>query len=351
MDAITVLVTGTGAPGTKGTLYSLKNNSDNREIRIIGTDINEDVIGRYLCDEFYQIPRPSNIKYVLELSSICEKEDVDVLLPQNTAELPVLADHRQQFEAIGTRVVVSGKQSIKIANNKFELLRMAARIGVPVPGFSLVDNFETLTEQARKWGWPKLPVVVKPPVSHGMRGLRIIEEAIDLKDMFYSEKPSGIYLKMDNLHDMLGSCFPPLLVMEHLPGPEYTVDILNTGNIIVIPRRRDLIRSGVTFNGTIEKNKEIIEYSESLSREAGLKYAFGFQFKLDKDNVPKLLESNPRIQGTMILATLAGANIIYGAVKYALGETVPDFNVCWGTRIMRYWGGIGIRNDRFLGEL
>jgi len=351
MDDVTVLITGVGAPGIKGTLYSLKNNFDNRKIRTVGTDIKEDVVGKYLCDKFYQISKPSTEEYLSQLLSICEKESVDVLLPQNTAELLVLAEHKNDFENIGTIVAVSDRRSIEIANNKYNLMKIANKIGVPTPEFYLVDNFDDLIKYAKELGWPKQPIVVKPPTSNGMRGLRIIDESLDLKRMFYSEKPTGIYLKMEDLKNILGSSFPELLVMEFLPKDEYTVDVLNTGILTVIPRKRDLIKSGITFNGTVEKNEKIIEYSEKLGKEIGLKYAYGFQFKLDKNNVPKLLESNPRIQGTMVLSAFAGANIIYGAVKHALGEQVPEFDVKWGTRILRYWGGIGISEETVLASL
>ena len=90
MDALNILVTGAGAPGIKGTLYSLKNNFDDRKINLIGTDAKRDVIGKYLCDGFYRIPNASEIGYIEELSSICKKESIDVLLPQNTAELSIL---------------------------------------------------------------------------------------------------------------------------------------------------------------------------------------------------------------------------------------------------------------------
>ena len=256
MDDITVLVTGAGAPGIKGTLYSLENNLDNREIRTIGTDMNQAAVGRYLCDEFYQIPIASSNEYLSELLSICEKEGVDVLLPQNTAELATLAENRHRFEAVGTKVAVSSKESIEIANNKLKLMKMARGIGVPVPSFDLVDNLDDLVGQAKNFGWPSQPVVVKPPISSGMRGMRIIDESIDLKHSLYSEKPSGIYLKMKSLNDILGFSFPPLLVMEYLPGDEYTVDVLNADKVTAIPRRRDLIRSGITFNGSIRKNKD-----------------------------------------------------------------------------------------------
>ncbi|HEC77315.1 MAG TPA: ATP-grasp domain-containing protein [Thermoplasmatales archaeon] len=351
MDGITVLITGVGAPGIKGTLYSLEKNFDNRKIKTVGTDMKEDAIGKYLCDKFYQIPKPSNNEYLSQLLNICEKESVDVLLPQNTAELPALAEHKKDFGNIGTEITISDRNSIEIANNKYKLMKTANKIDVPTPKFYLADNFNDLLEYANELGWPKKRVVVKPPVSNGMRGLRIIDESMNLKDIFYSKKPTGVYLKMDNLKEILGPSFPRLLVMEYLPNKEYTVDVLNTESLTVIPRKRDLIKYGITFNGTVEKNEEIIEYSERLSEALDLRYAYGFQFKLDENNVPKLLESNPRIQGTMVLATFAGANIIYGAVKYALGEEVPEFDIVWGTRIMRYWGGIRVNEATILGRL
>ncbi len=350
VDDLTVLITGSGAPGIAGTLYSLKNNFDKRVIRTIGTDIQDGAVGRYLCDSFYRISRPSSGEYLSDLLSICEREDVDVLLPQNTAELSVLSGHKDDFKKIGTKVAVSSKESIDIANNKHELMKRASVVGVPVPRFHLVSKEADLVECAKDLGWPGRPVVIKPPVSNGMRGLRIIDESLDMRRQFFGEKPSGVNIKMSNLLDILGRSFPELLVMEYLAGDEYTVDALKAEDLVVIPRRRDLIKTGITFNGTVEKNDEIIEYSKRLSRETDLSYAFGFQFKIDGEGTPRLLESNPRIQGTMVLATFAGANVIYGAVKHALGEKVPEFNVNWGARILRYWGGIGVSASSALDE-
>lgn len=351
MDDLTVLITGAGAPGIKGTLYSLEKNFDDRRIKTIGTDILENVVGRYLCDRFYRISKPSTDEYLSQLLYICKKDGVDVILPQNTAELSILAGYKKDFLDIGTIVAISDSKGIEIANNKYKLMKIAGRIGVPTPRFYLVDNFEDLIRYAEELGWPNKPVVIKPPISNGMRGLRIIDESIDFRDKFYSEKPTGIYVKMEDLKRILGSMFPQLMIMEYLSGEEYTVDILNADFLTVVPRRRDLIKAGITFIGTVERNEEIIEYSEKLSREIGLEYAYGFQFKLDENNIPKLLESNPRIQGTMVLSTFAGANIIYGAVKYALAEEIPRFEIKWGTRMLRYWGGIGIEKDVILGLL
>ena len=65
----------------------------------------------------------------------------------------------------------------------------------------------------------------------------------------------------------------------------------------------------------------------------------------------RLLECNPRIQGTMVIATFAGANIIYSTLKLLLGELIPRFNIKWNTKILRYWGGISVVNGKMVEKL
>lgn len=351
MEDLTVLITGAGAPGIKGTLYSLQNNFDGRKIKTIGVDIKEDVVGRYLCDSFYQIPKPSEESFIPSLLNICNKDKVDVILPQVTDELPQLSSHRIDFERIGMKVAISNKGAIETSNNKYELLKISRELKLPTPEFFLADNFDDLETYIKELGWPEKPVVVKPPISSGMRGLRIVVESFDRRTSFYTEKPSAVFLNKQELRNILGHVFPKLLVMEFLPGKEYSVDLLTANETTVIPRSRDVIRTGITFGGTVEKNEEIIKYSRGLGKRLGLEYAYGFQFKLDENNVPRVIECNPRIQGTMILSTLAGANITYGAVKHALGEKVPKFKIKWGMRLLRYWGGVGIQGGKILREI
>jgi carbamoyl-phosphate synthase large subunit len=252
---------------------------------------------------------------------------------------------------IGTKIALSSKKAIEIANDKYRLMCLANNVGVPTPEYYLVDSLLDLLKYSEKLGWPEKPIVIKPPVSNGMRGVRIVDEHRNLKDMLYSEKPMNLYTHMDYLKMVLGNSFPPLLVMEYLPYEEWTVDVFSGNDITAVTRKRDNIRSGITFEGTCIKNEYMIDYSILLSKAIGLEYAFGFQFKLDSNHVPKLLESNPRIQGTMVLSTFADVNIIYAAVKYALGEEVAKLNPSWGTKIMRYWGGIGINDHTVLGKL
>ncbi len=341
MDPIKILITGGGAPGIRGTLYSLKHNFDGRRVETVCVDMKEDVVGRYLCDKFYVVPSGTSENFIPTLLNICEKEKIDVVLPQVTAELFPLSQSKNEFESIGTRVAISDYNAINVANNKHKLMEIAKNIGVAYPEFYLVENWGSLLQCAKKLGYP---FAIKPPIASGMRGFRIIYREIDRKNSFFREKPDSAKITLDDLYKIIGEKFPPLLVMEYLPGIEYTVDILSSKSKVyaVVPRRRDQIRTGITFAGTVEKREDIIKSAEKLTVEIGLQFAHGMQFKEDKDGIPKIIEANPRIQGTMVLSTIAGANVVYGAVKLALDEEIPEFKIHWGARLLRYWGGVGI---------
>lgn len=348
MKDLRIIVTGAGAPGIAGTIHSLRENPDRRKVAIIGTDIKEDVIGKYICDEFRTIPKATSPEYLDALVSLCKNERVDVLVPQNTAELLILSKNRSLFDKIGVKILVSDYNAIVKANDKFNLMETANRCGVPTTKYTVCSDFDSLANSVKKIG-DNGTAVVKPPMSNGSRGVRIITKSRDRKADFYNEKPNSLYITLEELHETLGDTFPELMVMEYLPGEEYTLDIFRfQDKFVAVPRRREVIRSGITFGASLKKDNNLIQYAKVLSDACDLTLCFGFQFKLNKDGIPMLLESNPRVQGTMVMSTFCGANVIYASVKALLGETIPEFNIDWNTRLLRYWGAIGIHESDYV---
>lgn len=346
-NTLVIIVTGAGAPGIQGTIYSLRSNYDSRNVYIIGTDINEFVVGKYLCDEFYVIsPAKNKEQYVADLQQICIERGVNIIIPQNTAELYLLASQKQLFANLGVQIVVSDAESIETANNKYKLFGIAKDCNLPVANYSLVSKFNDLKTEAEKLGWPKKKIVVKPPVSNGSRGVRVIVEDMDRKKAFYEEKPSSLFISLEELHAVLGDEFPELIIMDYLPGDEYTVDVFRFNqHFLAIPRKRIVVRSGITFAASLEKNDFLIDYSRQLAEATDLKFCFGFQFKISEKGQPLLLESNPRVQGTMVMSTFANANIIYNSVKVLTGDNIPEIPINWNTKLLRYWGAVNIQEN------
>lgn len=340
-----ILLTGAGAPGVEGTLYAL------RELGafIIGVDADPHAVGQYLCDDFRTIPMARDEKaYLTAVLLLCAEFDVDVILPQNTSELLLLSAHKAIFEAQGTEIVVSDVRSIECANNKYQLLEESRRLGLPTCEYVLCTDFAHLRAEVERRKERGLWTVVKPPCGNGSRGVRVIVEgdASKRKEDFYRLKPSSLYCTTDELYGILGDEFPELLVMDYLEGEEFTVDVLRTEkSFVAIPRKRESMRSGITFRASLEQDETMIRASRELAEALDLRYCFGFQFKRSRDGLPMLLECNPRVQGTMVMSVMAGANIIAAAVRAALGEEEPEMAVRWDTKLVRYWGAIGVNES------
>ncbi|MDA8087538.1 MAG: ATP-grasp domain-containing protein [Nitrospiraceae bacterium] len=354
-DMITAMVTGGGAPGTAGTIFALRNNPDNAGLRIVTTDIRDHVVGKYLSDAFYTVPQPEDDDYVGRLSDIVRRENIKVIIPQTTREVETISEYEGHFRGLGARVIASEYKSVKEANDKSALLARAEKTGIPFPLYVLTRSEDEFVTAVKGLGYPAKKVVIKPPVSNGMRGLRILSGEPWNVRRFLGEKPDGTEIDLDNILKILrNGIWPPLLVSKYMEGAEYTVDVFRNGSgVVAIPRLRKSIRSGITFESHADYREDMMEYSRKLADACDLKYCFGFQFKLSREGIPKLLECNPRVQGTMVFSAFAGFNMIYYSVQEALGRAVDTGNVTLSRNIhfKRYWGGIASGDGVFIGRV
>ena len=119
MRDITVLVSACGAQFMPGLVDCLKQNGE-RNIRVIGVDMNIDKTVYGLVDAIYKVPRATDPYYIDRLLEICKKERVDIVMPFMSAELIALIDRKKDFESIGTKVSVSDRNSVEITNNKYK---------------------------------------------------------------------------------------------------------------------------------------------------------------------------------------------------------------------------------------
>ena len=337
------MLTGVGAPGAWGSITALRQNTDANEVFILGTDMQSDAACASLCDAFALLPAPEDAEYTNRIIALIQQYGIQVVLPQTTRELFTLSQHKATIQkATNCNVATSSYQSILAANNKQTCMQKALEIGVPSPAFISVTSAEELEIAMQKLGYPAVSVVVKPAVGNGSRGVKVLTGEKPSLTHLLNEKPDSLTV---NGNQFLEICkehkgaFPTLLVCEYLPGDEYTVDVYRLERkIVAIPRLRSKIRSGISFEAIIATDrKDLIAYSEKLAEELDLQYAFGFQFKEDADGVPKLLECNPRIQGTMAASALAGCNMIYAAATNSFPEKT---NVTNHLKFRRYWGGI-----------
>jgi carbamoyl-phosphate synthase large subunit len=335
-------VTGAGSPGFPGVIQSLRLAKE-CNIRIIGADMNRNAAGRFLSDAFYEIPKASDPAFVPELLSICKRENVDVLLSMVSSELISLASRQNDFERAGTKVSVSQPDGLKKVMNKGILFRTLQDALIAVPKYAVAGTVTELKEAILAMGFPEQAVCFKPVVSDGSRGFHILDPNVDRLKILFHEKPNSAYVSYPELMETLkdASEIPELLVMEYLPHEEFSIDMLvDRGHVLVaVPRLRAVTVNGITTQGVITEEKDVIEYTVSLVEELGLHGNIGVQVRRDCARKPKLIEINPRLQGTIVHCTGAGVNLPFLAVKLALGMPIEqrEMQIQWGTKMSRYW--------------
>ena len=90
----------------------------NKKLIIIGTDIADTAPALRFCDESRIVCRIANPKYISQLLSICEGEQVDCLIPTIDTDLLLLAENKKYFEKIGTKVLISSEEKVKLCRDK-----------------------------------------------------------------------------------------------------------------------------------------------------------------------------------------------------------------------------------------
>lgn len=334
MNDITVLITACGNAYMPGTTKVLKENGE-RNIRLIGADMNKDDTILQMADCYYQVPRGDSPDYVDALLDICRKEKVDVVIPIMSVELEALSAAKQRFEDAGVKLSVSDLEPLKIANNKLALFEYMKKENLSVPKFASVKSVDDVDKAIEEIG---LPIVFKATEGSGSRGMRIIDPEKSRFDILFHEKPNSAYTTLKDFKDTLAEGdMPEMLAMEYLAGEEYTVDMLvDNGDVKYSLCRRGLnVQTSIILDGVVEDKPEIIAMCNEVARRLKLDGNIGFDIKERADGTPLIMECNPRATAGVAEFAASGVNLLYLNVKRCLGEELPDITPKYGVVMRR----------------
>ena len=347
LNSVTVLITAAGNVFMPGTTACIKNNGE-REIRLIGADMNDDKTILEMADAYYPVPRGDSPEYVDVLLDICKKEQVSIVLPIMSVELNSLSENKKRFEEIGTKVSVSSIDSLAIANDKLKLFDFLKSNSITCAKYYAVNSFEDLENSVNDLGYPFKPVCVKLVNGSGSRGFRILDESHSKFESFIHSKPTSCYTTFKELKDTLceADVFPELLVMEYLPGREYTVDLLaDNGKTLYCCCRKSLnMENSIMLDGEITNNNAIKDLCSIIVEKLKLDGNIGFDIREREDGTPIIMECNPRITAGVPFFAAAGVNLPYLNIKRLLGEEMPVVSEKEGLIIRRRWQEMYVNN-------
>lgn len=337
-----VLWTISGSMGTMADIDMLRNIKA-FGVEVVTTDVEDkDAAGFVATGKKYVVPKVKDPEYIDHIADICRKEKITTIIPQYSDELLLMASNIGRFKEMGIEVLVTEDlEKLKIANSKVGLYQFFAQKDF-VPQYRMAASVDSIIEALEELGYPQVPVCIKPAEGEGGKGFRIItEEKIDI----FSEPPGTPKINLETYLSQLKKMdkIPELVVMEYLPGKEYSVDcVCKEGTAhLCIPRQRIETTMGVATVSQIEKNEELIRYSEEIIAALKLSYNINIQYKYSAEGKPKLVEINPRVSGSLVANMGAGINMLESSLRLAYGLPVESSeNIKWGTKMIRHWSQI-----------
>jgi len=320
----TILLSASGAPGSARLIRALHENGE-RDVRIVGTDMSEQAIGRHLCDAFHVVPPGSSPDYPDAILDLVEREHVDVVLPQSSFDLEALSVARDRFSV---PVLVSSPQTVHRSNDKAESYELLRRIGVPTVEFRRVAGARQVEAAARELGYPDRPVCFKPVFSSGSRGFRILDPTVDRAHQLLHERPGSVAMRLEEALELLpDEGGTELLVMELATGDERTIDGIADGRRVVIghPKTREAMRAGLAMYFVTLADDGLMETADTIVRELRIEWFFNIQLVGEH-----VIEVNPRISTVVYQEDL---NLPWLGVKRALGEISDEELEAMRTRV------------------
>lgn len=295
-DAPRVLVTGAGGPSGISILRAM----ESEPVAMLAADIDPFAAGLYLvgAERRFLLPRGDDPRFADDLLARCAREGVRVVVPTVDTELLPLARRREEFAAAGITLVLASEATLAACLDKWALAqRCEGRVRVPAT---------RVADAAFDPAAVELPAIVKPRSGSGSRGIRLVTRRAELDA-----------LERDGT----------LLVQEHLPGPEHSLDVLARADghvAAVVPRERLKVDSGIAVTGRTLHDDALDAFAREVADAIGLTTVANVQVKDAADGEPALLEVNPRFPGTMPLTIAAGVDMPRLAISEALGMPIPD---------------------------
>lgn len=269
-------------------------------LKIYGADMAGTAPALAYCDHTRRICPMNAPEYIDELIALCINDDIDILIPTIDTDLEILSQNTARFEEIGTRVLISDPDKIKLCRDKNCISGFFTECGLkaPVP----VNDY-------KKYGM-SFPAFIKP--KDGSSSINAYKAA-DEKEL-----------------EMYAGMIDDYIVQPFIDGTEYTIDIMcdfEGKPLSIIPRERIAVRAGEVLKTKIFMDKRMISESESIIRHFKPIGPITVQLIRQKDTGEDyFIEINPRYGGGAPLSMKAGARSAEAVLKLVAGEKPERFD-------------------------
>ena len=255
---------------------------------VIATDCSDIAPAIYDADKYYIVPRMSAPGYLDVILDICKRDKVDGVLSLIDPELSLLAEHDEDFKAVGTTVIGSTYELCEMALDKMQMYNWLEEHGYKCAK-SYIDK-EAFYADVES-GLVTYPVFVKP-----VRG----SASISISKVYDRETVELLFAHEGGL-----------MIQEFLDGQEIGadvyIDMVSHEVVSIFTKKKLKMRAGETDKAVSFKDEKLFDLIERFAGETG--YCGQIDIDLFEVNGEYYIsEVNPRFGGGYPHAYECGAD-------------------------------------------
>ena len=264
--------------------------------RLIGGDTNEQAIGRYFVDDFWEMPRLDELP-IDELVAYCREAEIAVIIPTRDGELSYFARHRALLAEAGVVVMISQAEGVQTCLDKLAF-------------------YEGLQ------GHPQLCII--PTATDPSR---LNAQSYVVKERFGAgAKEILLDVSRDEARAHAASLEAPLF-QSFIKGKEYSIDVYVAqqgrpkGAVV---RSRDVVVHGESQVTTTVRMPKLEQAAMVLVEALGLTGHVICQAIKDSSNNFRFIECNCRFGGASTLSVAAGLDSFYWFLLECQGDDLTQ---------------------------
>jgi predicted ATP-grasp superfamily ATP-dependent carboligase len=273
-------------------------------------------------------PRIEPKSYLNFLLKIVKTGDYDCIIPYHTYTAFLLCKYKDIFSDY-TKIPPPEFEIFYKVYNKTELLKIAFKNDIPCPESFFNDDIDSIISNIQKY-----PVVIKSSKVHSVE-IGICRNQLELIDK-YAEMTSNF-----------GNC----IVQEYIPnGGEFGVytlfDSKSEPLALTVQKRSRTIHEygGISTLRETVKDEKLVKSAFKLLKSVNWSGVAMVEFRVDaRDGIPKLMEINPRLWGSLQLSILSGVDFPYLFYKMITEEKVNP-SLCFKDGVLCRWLEGDIKN-------
>ena len=242
-----------------------------------------------------------------------EEGSYDLVIPMSDFPAGILANHKTEFSPF-SYICVNDLSVFNLASDKLQTMRVCMEEGLPCPKTAIVEELDAL--DFSEWIFP---LVIKPRNGYGANGFSIVQNTEEARNVFQATKRK----------------FGQPLIQEYIPqtGQQYQVEMFmdkecNCKSFVLMDKLRWYPLDGgpSTINVTVKDDKIKSNCITLLQKMRWRGYASFDLIRDPRDGKAKILEINPRINGTIKICFFAGVNMALQHLQDAFDEPITEYH-------------------------